>query len=162
MTPFQIFGLQFALSFILYFMVVKRYVMPKLLSMPALDAFIVLAFTQVFRYIGLIFLVPGVVSGDLPQAWAGPVAYGDLATTVLALITIVLLWNRSRAGVAMLWLTNIVGLIDLLNALFQGASINVSVYLNAAWYIPTFVVPALLVFHWYIFKMLIKRGKESF
>jgi hypothetical protein len=48
-----------------------------------------------FRFIGLSFLVPGVVSPTLSQAFAAPAAYGDLIAAVLAVAAILSL--RSRA-----------------------------------------------------------------
>jgi len=62
---------------------------------------------------------------------------------------------RARASVAMplTWLFNVVGLLDLLNAFYQGLTHNVQ--LGAAYYIPTFIVPALVVSHVMMFRMLL-------
>jgi len=38
------------------------------------------------RFIGLSFLVPGVVSNSLPRAWAMPAGYGDFVAGILAII----------------------------------------------------------------------------
>jgi hypothetical protein len=38
------------------------------------------------RFIGLSFLVPGVVSSSLPKAWANPAGYGDFVAGILAII----------------------------------------------------------------------------
>jgi hypothetical protein len=43
---------------------------------------------------GLSSLVPGVVSPDLPAAYARPAAYGDLLTATLALLAIVALRTK--------------------------------------------------------------------
>ena len=48
-----------------------------------------------FRFLGLAFVVPGVVSPDLPAAFAQPVAYGDLMTATLALLALATLETRS-------------------------------------------------------------------
>src|ERR1700680_384346 len=51
-----------------------------------------------FRFIGLSFLVPGVVSRSLPAAFAVPAAYGDFAAGILAIIaTVALLKHASWA-----------------------------------------------------------------
>ncbi len=55
-----------------------------------------------FRFIGLAFLVPGVVSPDLPAAFAHPAAYGDIIAAMLALLSLLLL--PSAAGVAAVWM----------------------------------------------------------
>jgi hypothetical protein len=36
-----------------------------------------------FRFIGLAFLVPGVVSADLPSTFAHSAAYGDIIAAIL-------------------------------------------------------------------------------
>ena len=59
-----------------------------------------------FRFVGLAFLVPGVVSPGLPDAFAHPAAYGDLTTPVLALLSIATL--TSRRGEIVVWVFNIV------------------------------------------------------
>ena len=54
----------------------------------------------------------------------------------------------------MVWLFNIVGSLDLLNALRH---LEVAPMFGAAWYIPTFLVPLLLVTHYMIFLRLLRR-----
>jgi hypothetical protein len=41
-----------------------------------------------FRFIGLAFLVPGVVSPDLPSSFAHSAAYGDIIAAILALLSL--------------------------------------------------------------------------
>jgi hypothetical protein len=43
------------------------------------------------RFVGLAFLVPGVVSPDLPAVFAESAAYGDIVAAALALLTLALL-----------------------------------------------------------------------
>ena len=54
-----------------------------------------------FRFIGLSFLVPGVVSPDLPIAFARDAAYGDIVAAILALAALATL--RSGVGIALAW-----------------------------------------------------------
>ena len=145
MTTQQIFGLQVLLSFVLYALVARWYVSPRLAALPVDRALQPLLGLHATRHMGLVFLVPTVVGGTLPPAFAHAAAYGDLLAGVLALGALVAL--RARAGVArpLTWLFNIVGLADLVNAFYQGLSHDVQ--LGAAYYIPTFIVPALVVTH---------------
>jgi hypothetical protein len=97
-----------------------------------------------------------VVGSGLPAAFAIPAAYGDLLAALLALSAIAALrlaWSRA---IALGWLFNLVGTLDLVNAFYQG--IRNDVQLGAAYYIPTFAVPALFVTHAMIFMMLIRRA----
>ena len=52
---------------------------------------------------------------------------------------------------------NVVGTLDLLNALYLGIRYRVPPHLGSAWYIPTVAVPALLVSHAMIFARLARR-----
>ena len=57
-------------------------------------------------------------------------------------------------AVTLVWFFNIVGTVDLLNALRH---VNVVQDFGATWYIPTLFVPLLLVTHVMIFIRLIRR-----
>jgi hypothetical protein len=110
-----------------------------------------------FRFVGLAFLVPGVVSPDLPDGYAGPAAYGDFATSVLALLAIAML--GSRLGTIIVWVFNIVGTVDLLHAFYQGNRLGVGMtpgQQGAAYFIPTVLVPLLLVTHALVFRILLR------
>ena len=159
MDSFQIFGLQFLLSLTGYGLIAKWYVTPRLAGLPLHDALIPLLFPHAFRHLGLVFLVPAVVAPTLPPAFAGPAAYGALLAGLLALLAIVALRARSALAIPLAWLFNVVGTLDLLYAFSQGISRDVGPHLGSAWYIPTFVVPALYVTHFMIFIMLVKRPR---
>ncbi len=70
-----------------------------------------------FRFEGLAFLVPGVVSPELPSAFAHSAAYGDIVAATLALLSLASL--SARAGVVIVWIFNLWGSADLLNAFYQ-------------------------------------------
>ena len=74
---------------------------------------------------------------------------------MLALIALRTGWV---GAVALVWLFNIVGTADLLNALRH---VNVAPAFGAAWYIPTFLVPVLLVTHFMIFVRLLRRTRPN-
>jgi hypothetical protein len=107
-----------------------------------------------FRHIGLVFLVPGVAAEPLPEYFAGPAAYGDLAAGLLALTTLIALRSGWAMALPIALLFNLVGSVDLINALRHAAVVP---YLGAAWYIPTFFVPLLLVTHYMSFVRLLRR-----
>ncbi len=154
MNPPAIFGLQFFLSLVVWGLIAKWVVAPWLKTKPANEALFWLTLPHAFRHIGMVFLVPGVVAGPLPASFAAPAAYGDLLSGVLALLALVALRTGWRGTIALVWLFNVVGTVDLLNALRHA---NVVPDLGAAWYIPTFVVPVLLVTHFMIFARLLRR-----
>jgi hypothetical protein len=85
MPPRALYGVSIAFSFIAWGIVAAQYLWPALRSQPRARALRPLLLLHSFRFVGLAFLVPGVVSPDLPAAFARPAAYGDLITAVLAL-----------------------------------------------------------------------------
>jgi hypothetical protein len=70
------------------------YVLPKLKSMERIEAQRVIATVHSFRFLGLVFILPGVVGPNLPAGFANFAAYDDFATGVLALLA--LLTVRAR------------------------------------------------------------------
>ncbi len=112
-----------------------------------------------FRFVGLAFQVPGVVSADLPAAFARPAAYGDLATAILALLAIAAL--QSRPGIILIWAFNIVGSVDPLHAFYLGNRTGLGIapaLQGAAYFIPTVLVPPLLITHGLAFRLLLQRN----
>ena len=109
-----------------------------------------------FRFLGLSFLIPGVVAPDLSPAYAVPAAYGDLGAAILALLA---LWALPNGlGIVLAWIFNIWGTADLLFAFYQGNEVGLLPgQLGAAFYIPTFLVPLLLVTHVLMFRILLRR-----
>jgi hypothetical protein len=91
------FFVSIAFSFIAWGFVTAQYVWPELRLRPRPEALRPLLILHSFRFIGLAFLVPGVVSPDLPSAFARSAAYGDVIAAILAVLTLLLL--PSGAGV---------------------------------------------------------------
>jgi len=158
---FEIFGLQFLGSLLLYTLIARWYIAPRLATMSLAAALEPLLLHHTTRTLGMTLLVSAVVGPGVPQAFAVQVAYGDLIAVVLALVSIATLRTGARYALALVWIFNIEGFADLLNALAYGISHNVaSAPLGAAWYIPTYAVPALLVTHIMMFSMLLKRRQR--
>jgi len=152
-----IFGLQVLLSLVGYSLIARFYVTPRLAALPLSAALIPLLLLHAFRHVDMVFLVPTVVRPALPAAFAVPAAYGDLLAALLALLAIAALRNSWAMAIPLVWLFNVEGTLDLINAFYQGLLNNV--LLGAAYYIPTFAVPALFVTHAMIFAMLLRRTR---
>ncbi|HEY7038011.1 MAG TPA: hypothetical protein VID28_04125 [Methylomirabilota bacterium] len=151
----QIFGLQVLLSLVVYALIARWYVGPRLVSLPVGQALQPLLALHAFRHLGMVFLVPTVVGATLPPNFALAAAYGDLLAGLLALAAIVALRARAAIAMPLTWVFNVLGLLDLVNAFYQGLSHDVQ--LGAAYYIPTFIVPALIVTHIMIFRLLLRH-----
>ena len=158
-----LFGVSVLTSFVAFSIVAKLYIVPRLKVMPLEDALRCLIAPHMFRFVGLSFLVPGVVSPALSTSFAAPAAYGDQIAALLAIIATVALTIRAAWAVALVWLFNLWGAADLLYAFYQGL-IGVGIdpaALGAAFYIPTLVVPPLLVTHAMIFWLLLRTGAQT-
>lgn len=162
MGNFQIFGLQFVLSLIVYAAIFRWYVSPWLASMQPRSALVLLLIPHMMRHLGMTFLVTTVVSGDAPRTFAAQVAYGDLLAMALAWASVLALRARREFAQGLVWVFNIIGTLDLINAFYQGVRLDVFRYqVGAAWYIPTFVVPLLFVTHYMIFVTLMRRRRSA-
>jgi hypothetical protein len=158
--PQLYFFVSIAFSFIAWGLVVARYIWPQLRLQPRAEALRPLLILHSFRFLGLAFLVPGVASPDLPSAFARPAAFGDLIAAVLALLSLFALTRG--IGVFIVWIFNLWGFVDLLNAFYQADGAGLSVgQLGATYFIVTFFVPLLLITHGVIFRILVEPQRES-
>src|SRR5260370_33433992 len=92
--------------------------------------------------------MPGVVSPELPAAFAQPVAYGDLISAMLALLALATL--GTRGGTVVTWVFNTFGTADLVFGFYQGGPISLPAtpgLLGAACFILPPYVPPLLQTH---------------
>jgi hypothetical protein len=156
MPPQALFGISVLFSFVVWGIVVRIYMWPALRNRPRTDALRPILLFHSFRFVGLAFLIPGVVSPGLPSAFAYPAVYGDLATAVLALLAIATL--PERLGIVLVWAFNLLGTADLLNAFYQGNHAGIDPGLqDAAYFIPTLLVPLLLITHGLVSRLLMAR-----
>lgn len=152
-----LFGASVLMSLIVWNKVSTKYLWLQVKDMELKKAVRPILFLHSFRFAGLSFLVPGVVHAGLNPAWAMPAAFGDFTAAVLAFITLLLLNNASFR--LLLWIFNIVGLIDLLLAFIDGPRYGILPFLGAAYFIVILYVPLLLLTHFMVFKLLLKKQK---
>jgi membrane-associated HD superfamily phosphohydrolase len=152
-----------AVAFLVFALIAKCYLWPAIEKRPLKEALSPLLLYACLRVNGLMFLMPGLVSPKLPAAFAVPTAYGDLTAVILALVALAFLRAGSAAAVPMLWIFNVVGLLDLIYA-------NISTFkdsvdpadLGASYYLAGLNVPAMVVVHILIFAYLLRaRGRAS-
>ena len=155
MNTLTIFGVQLVFSLLVYALIAKWYAAPWLAKKPIHLALIALIFPHAFLHLGLAFLVPGLVAEPLPNSFAFATAYGDLVSGLLALLCLIALRGRWGVAFPLVWIFNIVGVLDLLKALSQP---EVPQHLLTTWYIPTFWVPLLLVTHFMVFSRLLRSA----
>lgn len=158
MTANLIFNIQMVLGYAAWLLCFRTYVWPRLRTAAVEDAHRAIATIHGFRFFGLVFVLPGVV-GTLPEPFAGPAAWGDLATGLLALLALATFSFRP-----LFWLFvvafNVVGLIDLLLNYYHAVQLDlpsVSGQLGAAYAIPILYVPILLITHVAAFILMLRQ-----
>lgn len=153
------FFISIAFSFLAWGIVTARYIWPELQLRDRAEALRPILILHSFRFVGLAFLVGGVVSPDLPSSFANSAAYGDVAAAILALLALMSL--PGTAGVVLTWIFSIWGSADLLNAFYQANHAGlVAGQLGATYFIPTVIVPLLLITHGLVFRILLQRRTD--
>jgi hypothetical protein len=158
MEPALLFGIQFTLSLTAYALIAVWYVAPRLAALPLEKALVPLIWVHAFRSVGLTILAPGAVDVSVPADFQAMIGYGDLASTVLALLSLLALHYRIKGAIVFVWVFNVIGMLDVINAFIQSiryGALNVS--LGVGWLIVTLYVPALVVSGLMIFYLLLNK-----
>jgi len=142
-------------------MIMRWYIHPAIKKYSTKKVLVPFLLLHSFRYVGLMFLVPGVTTGILDSRFSHPAAYGDLIAAVLAFVAIGAIRLNAYWAIASVWLFNIWGVTDLLNAVARGIMFTADGHLGATFWIPATIVPLLLVTHTYIFILLIKNFQKE-
>ena len=157
MDAFTVFGVQTFFSFVVFGLLAWWYAWTWLKSVDRTTAFTALTFVHALRPIGATVLVASVAGTALPRSFAEAVAYGDLLTSLLAVITLIAIRARLSFAIALVWLTNIVGTLDLVNALVGGIGSDIArLGMGSFWYVVTILVPILWIAHALAFALLIR------
>ena len=151
MDPKLFIPLSVAMGVVVWSLAARWWVAPALARVSKEEALLPLILPHGLRYIGLAFLVPGVTAAPLPDVFAGPAAYGDLAAAVLAVVAALGLRGRWPGAIALAWVFNVFGAADLLHALFRGLQSIEPHMPGATYFIPALLVPPLLVSHVLVF-----------
>jgi hypothetical protein len=157
MPSAALFGISVAFGLAVWGVIAWRYVWPALRERPSPENLKPILLLHGFRFLGLAFVTPGVVSPELPNAFARPVAYGDFVTAILALFALAAI--GARAGRAMTWAFNTFGTADLLFAFYLGTLISLPDrpgLLGAGYFILMAYVPLLLITHGLVFRILLR------
>ena len=161
MSARVIFNIDMALGYLAWALCIATYVRPRLRAMDRVEAQRAIATFNSFRFFGLAFLLPGFVGPNLPQSFATTVAYGDLATALLAILALLTVRVRSLFW-PLVWALNLVGLADLIIDTARAVSVDlpsVAGQLGAGYAIPMLYVPALFWTHVLAFWLLLRPAR---
>src|SRR5205809_7773058 len=159
MSPETLFNVHLVLGYVAWLLCFGVYVWPRLKAMDEIEAQRAIATLHSFRFFGLVFILPGIVSPNLPSGFAVFAAYGDFATGVLAMLA--LLTVRMRA---LFWLFvvafNLVGTADLIVHYYHAIQVDLPAHaerLGSTYAIPIIYVPLLMITHIVAFYFLARR-----
>ena len=163
MSTEPIFQAHLVLGYVAWLLCFSAYVWPWLKSTDRGAAHRAIATLHSFRFFGLVFILPGVVSPNLPAGFAVFAAYGDFATGVLAMLA--LLTVRIRP---LFWLFvvafNLVGFVDLILDYYHAVQVDLPAKageLGATYAIPIIYVPLLMITHVAAFYLLLRHRTQA-
>jgi hypothetical protein len=153
-----LFQTHLVLGYVAWLLCFGAYIWPSLKSMDRVGAQRANATLHSFRFFGLVFILPGVVSPNLPADFAVFAAYGDFATGVLAMLA--LLTVRISP---LFWLFvvafNLMGTVDLIVDYYHAIQVDLPAHaewLGATYAIPIIYVPLLMITHIVAFYFLVR------
>ena len=163
MSPAILFQTQLVLGYVAWLLCFGAYVWPRLRVMDPMKAQRAIATLHSFRFFGLVFMLPGVVSPALPAGFAIFAAYGDFATgalAMLALLTVRIRWLFWPFVVAF----NLVGTGDLILNYYHAVQVDLPALageLGATYAIPILYVPVLMITHVVAFYLLVRPHAKA-
>src|SRR6202165_5623540 len=113
MSPEILFQSHLVLGYVAWLLCFGVYVWPRLRSMDRMEAQRAIATLHSFRFFGLVFILPGVVSPNLPADFAVFAAYGDFVTGLLAMLALLTVRIRPLFW-ALVVAFNLVGFVDVI------------------------------------------------
>ena len=158
-----IFNIDLALGYLAWALLILTYVWPRLRAMERVEAHRAIATLNSFRFFGLVFLLPGFVGPNLPQAFAAPAAYWDLATGVLAILALLAVRVRFLFW-PLVWAFNLVGLADLIMDTARAVRMDlpsVAGQLGAGYALVILYVPALFLMHLVALRLLLRPSRAA-
>jgi hypothetical protein len=157
-----LFQTHLVLGYVAWLLCFGAYILPWLRSMDRLAAQRAIATLHSFRFFGLVFLLPGVVSPDLPPGFAVFSAYGDFATGVLAMLALLTVRIRPLFRLFVVAF-NLVGTVDLIVDYYHAIEVGLPAHaewLGATYAIPIIYVPLLMITHITAFYFLLRTQSE--
>jgi hypothetical protein len=156
MNSGSLFVIQFLWFVVVWATLANLFVLPMIKGLEQNDKLLVLLSPQLFRVLGLGLLVEN-LAPSLPLSFSLPTAIGDCLTAVLALVSIIALRQRWAWARRFALVCNVVGSLDLTIALPHAVIINAAKFLTVQWYVPTIVVPLMIVSHFMTFLVLFRH-----
>lgn len=155
MDPIAIAVVQFSFNILVWSLIARWYVAPRLVKLPLHLALVPPMLIHLVRPISLWMISPPEQMGiTVPESWGRSTAIGDLIVAGLALATIFALRRRARVAIAMAWVANVVGFLDAAKNGVYGIQLRVIPHMGPAVMVVAYLVPILFVSHGLMFWLL--------
>ena len=158
MSPETLFRIHLACGYLAWLLCFGVYIWPRLKAMERFEAQRAIATLHSFRFFGLVFLLPGIVSPNLSAGFATFAAYGDFATGVLAMLALVTARIRP-----LFWFFvvafNLVGVTDIIVDYYHAIQVNLPAMagqLESTYAVAIIYVPLLMITHGAAFYLLLR------
>jgi hypothetical protein len=151
-----LFQTHLVLGYVAWLLCFGVYIWPRLKAMDHFEAQRAIATLHSFRFFGLVFILPGVVSPNLPASFAGFAAYWDFATGALAMLALLTVRIRPLFW-ALVVAFNLVGFVDVILDYYHAVQVDLPAKageLGATYAIPIIYVPLLMITHIVAFYLL--------
>ncbi|MGX7876969.1 hypothetical protein ACVDG5_033840 [Mesorhizobium sp. ORM6] len=163
MSTETLFQTHLVLGYVAWLLCFGAYGLPWLRSMDRIAAQRAIATLHSFRFFGLVFILPGVVSPNLPAGFAVFAAYGDFATGVLAMLALLTV-RIPRLFWPFVVAFNVVGTVDLVVDYYQAIQADLPAHaglFGATYAIPVIYVPLLMITHVTAFYFLVRPHQKE-
>lgn len=158
MTPLIVLAVQCTFSLIIFYLLSKWYLIPRITKSNQYEVLAILLIVNVFRYLPLSLYMPGQVSPDFPEHVKEIVAHGDFVSGVLAFISLLLLKSKNKLAIPFVWIFSIVSILDMILALYFAMSEKVyELPLGVNYFTVAVYVPMLMVAQVIILKLLLTK-----
>jgi hypothetical protein len=147
-------------STLVFWIAARLCVLPRLHQLTPAQVLTPILLLHGMRHLGLMFLAPGATYPGIPSQFAYPAAAGDFVAALLAILAIPAVTSDGPLGKPLVWVFNLEGSVDLATAITLATVYNAQPFMGAAYWIPAFWVPGLLVTHWLTFVVLIRYWHE--
>jgi hypothetical protein len=163
MSTESLFRIHLVLGYVAWSLCFGAYILPWLRSMDRIEAQRAIATLHCFRFFGLVFILPGIVSPNLPADFAVFAAYGDFATGVLAMLALLTVRIRPLFWVFVVAF-NLVGTVDLIVDYYHAIQVDLPAHgewLGSTYAIPIIYVPLLMITHLFAFYLLVRPQSQA-
>jgi hypothetical protein len=158
MPTVTLFNIHLVFGYVAWLLCFSAYIWPRLKAMDRVEAHRAIATLHSFRFFGLVFILPGIVSPNLPASFATFAAYGDFATGLLAMLALFTV-RRPPLFWPFVVAFNLAGAADILIDYYHGVQIGLAEMageLGATYAIPIVYVPLLMITHVGAFYLLLR------